>query len=158
MRGTAAEYEAAKEAGDTYLASTATGVLPEWAAAACADSTLKYSLAEAFAFKTPEGANFLASGPELMNGRAAMMGFVAAAGAEIATGQTISQQFAEAPFGVLLTFSMIIAGSLFSYTANMEAPAAGPFTKEKELLNGRAAMVGMGIMLAYETVKGSALL
>ena len=82
----------------------------------------------------------------------------AAAGAEIATGQTISQQFAEAPFGVLLTFSMIIAGSLFSYTANMEAPAAGPFTKEKELLNGRAAMVGMGIMLAYETVKGSALL
>ena len=83
---------------------------------------------------------------------------VAAAGAEISTGETISQQFADSPFGVLLTFSLIIAGSLFSYTANVEAPAAGPFTKEKELLNGRAAMVGMGIMLAYETVKGSALL
>ena len=109
-------------------------------------------------FQILEGSNFIASGPELMNGRAAMMGFVAAAGAEISTGETISQQFADSPFGVLLTFSLIIAGSLFSYTANVEAPAAGPFTKEKELLNGRAAMVGMGIMLAYETVKGSALL
>jgi|TARA_B110000305_G_scaffold11462_1_gene10885 hypothetical protein len=160
MRGTAAEYEAAKESGDTYLASTVSGVLPSWAAAAGADSDKVYGIQNVIAspFQILEGSNFIASGPELMNGRAAMMGFVAAAGAEISTGETISQQFADSPFGVLLTFSLIIAGSLFSYTANVEAPAAGPFTKEKELLNGRAAMVGMGIMLAYETVKGSALL
>ena len=117
-----------------------------------------FTLQQAFAFSGPEGSNFIASGPELMNGRLAMLGFVAAAGAEISTGETVAQQFADAPAAVILTISMIIFGSLISYQANTEPSPVGPFTKEKELLNGRAAMVGMACLLGFEAVKHTALL
>ena len=93
-----------------------------------------------------------------MNGRLAMVAFVAAAGAEIASGETVAQQFADAPAAVILTISMIIFGSLISYQANTEPSPVGPFTKEKELLNGRAAMVGMACLLGFEAVKHTALL
>ena len=123
-------------------------MLPESGPRRLALIHLKYSLAEAFAFKTPEGANFLASGLSHERSRRDD-GFRRRGGSEIATGQTISQQFARA-LSASPHFSMIIAG-FSSYTANMEAPAAGPFAGEGA--NGRAAMVGMGIMLAYETVR-----
>ena len=54
-RGTQEEYMAAKESNATYRASTVTGVLPEWAAGATADSTLQFSTAQAFGFSAPEG-------------------------------------------------------------------------------------------------------
>ena len=98
------------------------------------------------------------SGPELMNGRLAMVAFVPAAGAEISSGETVAQQFADAPAAVILTISMIIFGSLISYQANTEPSPVGPFTKEKELLNGRAAMVGMACLLGFDAVKHTALL
>lgn len=157
-RGTQAEYTAAKEAGEIYQASTVTGTLPEWAAGATADTVVAYSLAEAFAFSGPAGSNFIASGPELMNGRLAMMGFVAAAAAEIATGETVAQQAAQSPVLVALTLVLIVGGTLASFCGNVEAPAAGPFTKEKELLNGRAAMIGMACLMGFEAVNGHALL
>ena len=154
QRGTEAEYVAAREADETYRASTVTGVLPGWAAGATADSTINYSIQQAFAFSAPEGhVRGTVSGPELMNGRLAMVAFVAAAGAEISSGETVAQQFADAPAAVILTISMIIFGSLISYQANTEPSPVGPFTKEKELLNGRAAMVGMACLLGFEAVK-----
>ena len=157
-RGTQAEYLEDKESGKTYRASTVTGVLPDWAAGATADTDVQYGLAQAFAFQAPEGTNFLASGPELMNGRLAMIGFVAAAGGEIATGETVVQQAAQSPVAVALTLILVVTGSLASYCANIEPPAAGPFKKEKELLNGRAAMIGMASLLAFEAANGHALL
>ena len=45
---------------------------------------------------------------ELINGRLAMIGFVAALGAELATHKNIFRQFAEAP-GVIVAFSVLIA-------------------------------------------------
>ena len=158
QRGSVEEYMAAKESGNTYRASTVTGVLPEWAAGATADSNLQFTTAQAFAFTGPEGSNFIASGPELMNGRLAMIAFLAAAPAEITTGEPVSQQFADAPFAVLLTVAMIVAGSLISFQANAMPNPVGPFTKEKELLNGRAAMVGMAALIGIEAVKHTALL
>lgn len=157
-RGTQAEYMKAKEDGDTYRASIVTGVLPEWAAGATADTDLQFGLAEAFAFSAPAGTNFLASGPELMNSRLAMIGFVAATGCELSTQQTVVQQAAHAPAGVALTVILVVAGSLASYCANIEPPAAGPFKKEKELLNGRVAMIGMASLLCFEAFSGHALL
>ena len=77
---------------------------------------------------------------------------------EISSGETVAQQFADAPAAVILTISMIIFGSLISYQANTEPSPVGPFTKEKELLNGRAAMVGMACLLGFEAVKHTALL
>ena len=63
----------------------------------------RFTLQQAFrrALSGPRvDSNFIASGPELMNGRLAMLGFVAAAGAEISTGETVAQQFADAPTAV----------------------------------------------------------
>ena len=53
-----------------YRASTVTGDLPEWAAAYGAANTaqVNYSHFQIYSFKAPEGANFIASGPELMVG------------------------------------------------------------------------------------------
>tara|TARA_B110000977_G_scaffold179738_1_gene238605 strand:+ start:69 stop:878 length:810 start_codon:yes stop_codon:yes gene_type:complete len=158
-RGTEAEYVAARDSQETYRASTVTGVLPGWAAGAIADSTINYTIQQAFAFKAPEGhVRGTVSGPELMNGRLAMVAFVSAAGAELSSAETVSQQFADAPVAVLFTISSIIFGSLISYQANTEPTAVGPFTAEKEVLNGRCAMVGMGSLLAFETLKHVALL
>jgi hypothetical protein len=112
-----------------------------------------FTLQQAFAFSGPEGSNFIASGPELMNGRLAMLGFVAAAGAEIASGETVAQQFADAPTAVLMTVALFVAASLKVFTTNTVSDPIGPFTKEKELLNGRAAMVGMACLLGFEAVK-----
>ena len=158
-RGTQEEYMAAKESNATYRASTVTGVLPEWAAGATADSTLQFSTAQAFGFSAPEGhVRGSVSGPELMNARLAMLAFVAAAPAEIASGQSVTQQFFDAPAAVLLTVAMVVAGSLISYQANTPPNPVGPFTKEKEILNGRAAMVGMAALIGIEAVKHTALL
>jgi hypothetical protein len=112
-----------------------------------------FTLQQAFAFSAPAGSNFIASGPELMNGRLAMLGFVAAAGAEIATGETVGQQFADAPVAVLMTVALFVAASLKVFTTNTVSDPVGPFTKEKELLNGRAAMIGMACLLGFEAVK-----
>ena len=117
-----------------------------------------FTLQQAFAFSGPEGSNFIASGPELMNGRLAMLGFVAAAGAEISTGETVAQQFADAPTAVLITVALFVAASLKVFTTNTVSDPIGPFTKEKELLGGRAAMVGMACLLGFEAVKHTALL
>ena len=48
----------------------------------------------------------------MINGRLAMLAFVAAAGAEFATGFTAVQQLSEAPVLVGLTFAVFIAASL----------------------------------------------
>ena len=117
-----------------------------------------FTLQQAFAFSGPEGSNFIASGPELMNGRLAMLGFVAAAGAEISTGETVAQQFNDAPTAVLMTVALFVAASLKVFTTNTVSDPIGPFTKEKELLNGRAAMIGMAALLGFEAVKHTPLL
>merc|ERR1719424_1535727 len=64
--------------------------------------------------------------PEIMNGRLAMLGFVAAAGAEIATGETVAQQVGDATTQVVLTILLFTA---------------------------RAAMIGMLALLGFEAVK-----
>jgi hypothetical protein len=68
------------------------------------------------------------------------------------------QQFSEAPTAVLLTTALFVAATLKTFTTNTISDTIGPFTKEKELLNGRAAMIGMAILLGYEAVKHVALL
>jgi hypothetical protein len=41
--------------------------------------------------------------------------------------------------------TLITAGSMWTYSANLAPPAAGPFTNDKELLNGRALQVDPGL-------------
>merc|ERR1712032_449690 len=49
--------------------------------------------------------------PELINGRVCMGAFVAAVGAELATHETVAQQFADAPMQCLAFFSVIYMAS-----------------------------------------------
>ena len=168
-----AEYATAVEEDNVYRASTVTGDLPEWAAAASSGvgdgDAGSVGLEEAFAFATPSSmTNFIGSGPEVMNGRLAMMAFVSAAFAELASGKTVGEQVAQEPTGIFLMALTIIGGSLVTICANSEGQevgpfqvgpfAVGPFTKEVEMMNGRAAMVGFASLVAIEAVKGSALL
>ncbi|KAK9845329.1 hypothetical protein WJX81_003579 [Elliptochloris bilobata] len=108
------------------------------------------SFGDVFAFAGP--------GPEVINGRLAMLAFVAAAGAEFATGFTAVQQLAEAPVLVGITFAVFIIASLIPMFRGV-SPASksnGPFTPTAEMLNGRAAMLGFVALLATEWAKGAA--
>jgi drug/metabolite transporter superfamily protein YnfA len=59
---------------------------------------------------------FAGPGPEVINGRLAMLAFVAAAGAELATGFTVMQQLREAPALVGVTFVIFVVASLVRLT------------------------------------------
>lgn len=101
---------------------------------------------------------FAGPGPEVINGRLAMLAFVAAAGAEFATGFTAVQQLREAPALVGVTFVVFIIASLIPIFRGI-SPASksnGPWTPTAELLNGRAAMLGFVALLATEWAKGAA--
>merc|ERR1711874_202148 len=109
--------------------------------------------------------------PERVNGRLAMLGFVAAAGAELTTGQTTLTQFANHPFAVSFHWALFAAASaapavmsgnslkVIMEAAKEKGMADGlqKFNADVELLNGRAAMIGCLLLLGIEGMKGSAL-
>ena len=134
-------------------ASEEPAAAPEVAAPEVPAAPTSFTLAQAFAFSGPEGSNFAGSGPEIMNGRLAMLGFVAAAGAEIATGETVAQQVGDATTQVVLTILLFTAASVVPFLSNTKAEESGMWKRDAELLNGRAAMIGMLALLGFEAVK-----
>lgn len=107
--------------------------------------------------------------PEIINGRAAMIGFVAAAGAEIFGAGSFLLQLSKFPQPVLVVLALITAGSVIpvvkgtkgEYLASLRDTYTlpdGVFTESLERLHGRLAMLGLSGLLAFELVKGSALL
>jgi hypothetical protein len=99
---------------------------------------------------------FSGPAPELINGRLAMLAFVAALGAELSTGESVLRQFADQPTGVLLAGITFIAASLIPILKATKREAFGPFSPAAEMLNGRAAMIGFASLLAVEAVRGGA--
>lgn len=95
--------------------------------------------------------------PEVVNGRVAMIGFVAAVAAEMASGNTVASQFGSATPGVLIFAAAFSAASLIPTLAGKPAEAVGPFTPQAEALNGRAAMIGLAALFLIEGATGSAL-
>merc|ERR1719261_2264803 len=118
--------------------------------------------------------NFNSWAPEVINGRLAQLGFVAAVQSEISTGQTLAEQFQNnfTAFGasVLLVTVASFAPSLqqaitkdlpgnksIGYASDPKTIAAsedpfGIFKESSEMANSRAAMVGIAAMLATELV------
>ena len=85
---------------------------------------------------------FNGAGPELINGRLAMLGFVAALGAEVASGSRVTQQLSGAAGPIALTFALFTAASVIPLLkGNKNTESFGKLTPAVELLNGRAAMV-----------------
>lgn len=86
------------------------------------------------------------------------LGFVAAVGAELASGESVLQQLAQEPTLVFLTFVLISAASLIPLMSTGAGDEKfGPFQPAAEKLNGRAAMIGFAAMLVIEAVRGQAL-
>jgi hypothetical protein len=108
------------------------------------------SIADVMAFSGP--------GPEIINGRLAMLAFVSAFFAELASGESALSQWSDEPTGVALTFILFSVASLIPMLNNStKREAFGPFTPEAETLNGRLAMMGFFSLLVIEGVRGSAL-
>jgi hypothetical protein len=87
-----------------------------------------------------EAGSFSGLVPELANSRAAMVGMLAAFGAEVATREPIFVQIQKAPLPILATFALIIAGSFAPIIRGADVSkiqGAGPFTQRAEIWNGR---------------------
>ncbi|MCE0481093.1 hypothetical protein HAX54_038491 [Datura stramonium] len=108
---------------------------------------------DVFAFSGPA--------PERINGRLAMIGFVAAIGAELASGSDLFDQLSSGGFtwflgtSVVLTLASIIP--LFQ-GVSAEKKSNGIMTADAEIWNGRFAMLGLVALAFTEYVKGGALL
>eukprot|EP00244_Chara_vulgaris_P010484 TRINITY_DN482_c0_g1_i5.p1 TRINITY_DN482_c0_g1~~TRINITY_DN482_c0_g1_i5.p1 ORF type:complete len:239 (-),score=45.32 TRINITY_DN482_c0_g1_i5:256-972(-) len=124
--------------------------------------------------RRPEGFGdmmaFSGPAPELINGRLAMVGFVAGLVAERMSGLTFVEQFESAQFpivGVAVVFALasfipkFVSGSPLGdllKNANKDKSTSGvlkPFNADVERLNGRLAMLGFAAILIIEASNGS---
>lgn len=102
--------------------------------------------------------SFSGPGPEIINARLSMLGFLAAVGAELSSGQTVAAQFSHIPGPMIFVVALLTTASLIPVVKEgSERPTFGPFTAGAELLNGRAAMIGFAALLAVESIRGTAL-
>jgi hypothetical protein len=100
--------------------------------------------------------NFSGLGPERINGRLAMLGFVAAAGAELSSNEAVTAQISDAAGPIAGAFALFIAASLIPMLKGAKLESFGPFTPNAEMLNGRAAMLGFLLLIGFEAGSGSA--
>ncbi|KAK9182677.1 hypothetical protein WN944_025823 [Citrus x changshan-huyou] len=107
---------------------------------------------DVFAFSGPA--------PERINGRLAMIGFVAALGVELSKGQDVFAQLSDGGVAwflgtsVLLTVASLVP--LFK-GVSVESKSNGFMTSDAELWNGRFAMLGLVALAFTEFVKGGTL-
>jgi hypothetical protein len=99
---------------------------------------------------------------ETLNGRAAMVGFTSAVVVELITGRSVWGQLIgrDGPPSVLLLGLTIVTVFVSSFAPRVRdmpdngldrpARAVGPFTQYAERVNGRAAMIGIIVLLAVE--------
>jgi len=103
----------------------------------------------------PEVMSFAGLAPEVINGRGAMVGMLAAFLAEISTGDPVLVQVQRAPLVIGVIFGLVILGSVVPIirNADLSRKGFGPFTPRAEVWNGRLAMVAFASLLMVETFK-----
>ena len=103
---------------------------------------------------------FSGPAPEIINGRAAMLGFVSAIGVEVASGRDLLSQLNSGglPWFVL-TAGILTAASLVPLSKGISAESKSQpiFSSSAEMLNGRFAMLGLLALALTEYVKGGPL-
>ncbi|KAI0501188.1 hypothetical protein KFK09_016131 [Dendrobium nobile] len=104
--------------------------------------------------------SFSGPGPERINGRLAMVGFVSAVAVEVMRGEDLAAQLAN---GGVLWFAgaaaLLSVASLVPLFRGVDAPdrSDAPMTADAEIWNGRFAMLGLVALAATEYVKGGPL-
>ncbi|CAN0857194.1 Early light-induced protein 2, chloroplastic [Linum grandiflorum] len=104
---------------------------------------------DVFAFSGPA--------PERINGRLAMVGFVAALAVELSKGQDVFTQISEGGASWFLLISgLFTVASLIPMFGGVtaESKSDGLMTSEAEIWNGRFAMLGLVALAFTEYVKG----
>ncbi|KAL6747086.1 hypothetical protein V8C86DRAFT_1800051 [Haematococcus lacustris] len=106
--------------------------------------------------------------PETVNGRAAMLGFMFAISNELSSGESVyAQLIGGGAARMLVLIALVVAASFapalrgvpMAEVFNKEPKkqkAWGPFAPDAELINGRAAMVGIATIILLEGTSGTA--
>lgn len=159
----------AEPTSDAPIASTSTPAAPAAPQAAAMSSAPPMSskdtetLSDLMAFSGPV--------PERINGRLAMLGFVAAVAAELSSGAPVLQQSQQAAGPVLFTMMMLTGATiipkfasrvplsvLLAATSKDKMPKGlEMFDGVTELWTGRVAMIGLVGLAAVELYLGKAL-
>uniref|UniRef100_A0A7S3VKI7 Uncharacterized protein n=1 Tax=Dunaliella tertiolecta TaxID=3047 RepID=A0A7S3VKI7_DUNTE len=107
--------------------------------------------------------------PEVINSRAAMLGFMCAIKAETATGESVFAQLLTGGFWQAAAVILAVTIASFAPAIARGVPmdecfnkdpkkekSVGPFNANAEIRNGRAAMVGIALILLLEGGSGTA--
>lgn len=103
---------------------------------------------------------FSGPAPERINGRLAMVGFVAALAVEAAKGQDVLEQIGNGGIPWFVGTSAILTlASLIPFIrgVSVESNSKGFMTSKAELWNGRFAMLGLVALAFTEYVTGGSL-
>ncbi|XP_065863235.1 early light-induced protein 1, chloroplastic-like [Euphorbia lathyris] len=102
---------------------------------------------------------FSGPAPERINGRLAMLGFVAAVAVELANGHDLLSQVSDGGITWFVGSSVLLSlASLIPLLkgVSVESKSDGFMTSDAELWNGRFAMLGLVALAFTEYVKGGA--
>lgn len=134
------------------------GLPQEWNTAVPNGGTSPTEVSKPDGYGTGEAMSFAGPGPEIINGRLAMLGFVTAVAAELNTGRPLLQQWQQSIGPVIAVSALFAVASLVPMWrgANLKEQN-GFFTKKAELWNGRVAMIGFAGLILTEFIKGGAL-
>ncbi|XP_068651110.1 early light-induced protein 1, chloroplastic [Aristolochia californica] len=103
---------------------------------------------------------FSGPAPERINGRLAMIGFVAALGSELASGDPVLTQITNGglPWFVGATAVLSLASLIPLFKGvSVQSKSEGLMNSDAELWNGRFAMLGIVALVFTEYLKGGAL-